>query len=166
MPRDRREIGPVGTSTRVVAGTVAIVVPIASSGIGWWELAALDAFVLLATAVARLVLAGYARYAPEAFASRHAIWSAPACSLIAILFALSFALSALTPADGDVVFWVWLGASMVLAGAAGYGGCEVLAFPNAFTGRRDRIGCIVFTPIDVAEARYRGRRPVAPRVGQ
>ena len=57
----------------------------------------------------------------------------------------------LTSTHGDVVFWVWLGASMLVGTACGDGGCEVLAFPNAFTGRRDRVGRILFTPIDDAE---------------
>ena len=162
MLRDRRDIGPLGTASRLAAGLVAVAVPISSTGIGWWDWAALDAFAILATALARVVLSGYERWAPDAFASRHLIVAAPACSLIAILLGLSFALSAVTPADGDVVFWVWLGASMLVAGAAGYGGCEVLAFPNVFTGRRDRIGCILFTPIDTAETRYRARRAAGP----
>jgi hypothetical protein len=158
VPADRRDIGPIGTASRLAAGFAAIVVPIASSGLGWWEWAALDAFAILAPPMAWAVLGGYERWAPEAFASRHLMLSAPSCSLIAIFVALSFAVSALTPADGDVVLWVWLGASMLVAGAAGYGGCEVLAFPNVFMGRRDRIGCVLFTPIDAAEARYRARR--------
>ena len=158
MPSDRRDIGPLGTASRLAVGLAAIVVPITSSGIGWWDWAGLNAFALLATVAARAVLSAYEHYAPDAYASRHLIFSAPACSLIAMLVALSLALSAVTPADGDVVFWVWLGASMLVAGAAGYGGCEVLAFPNVFTGRRDRIGCILFTPIDAAETRYAARR--------
>ena len=158
MLSETRDIGPIGTASRLAAGLAAIAVPIASSGLAWRDWAALDAFAILATVIARGVLAGYERWAPEAFASRHLVFSAPACSLTAIFLALSFAVSAATPADGDVVFWVWLGASMLVAGAAGYGGCEVLAFPNAFTGRRDRIDCILFTPIDTAETRYRARR--------
>jgi hypothetical protein len=158
MVSDRRDIGPLGTASRLAAGLVAIAVPVASTGIGWWDWAALNAFAILSPVVARVVLAGYERWAPDAFGSRHLVLSAPACSLIAILLALAVAVSAVTPADGDVVFWVWLGASMLVAGAAGYGGCEVLAFPNIFTGRRDRIGCVLFTPIDTAEARYRARR--------
>lgn len=159
---DRRDIGPLGTVSRLGAGLVTVAVPVASNGIGWWDWAALNAFAIVATVVARVVLAGYARWAPEAFASRHRILSAPACSLIAIFLLLSLAVSAVTPADGDVVFSEWLGASMLVAGMAGYGGCEVLAFPNVFTGRRDRIGCILFTPIDMAETRYRARRAARP----
>jgi hypothetical protein len=59
---------------------------------------------------------------------------------------------------GDVVFWSFLGASMLFAALRGYGSCEVLAFPNALTGRGDRVGCVIYTPIDAAEARHRARR--------
>jgi hypothetical protein len=50
---------------------------------------------------------------------------------------------------------------MLVAALRGYAGCEVLAIPNTITGecpRNDRIGCIIYTPIDVAEARYHARR--------
>jgi hypothetical protein len=40
----------------------------------------------------------------------------------------------------------------------GFGGCEVLAILNLVTARRDQIGCILFTPIDRAEARRAARR--------
>ena len=52
-------------------------------------------------------------------------------------------------------FWLWIGASPALAAARGHRGCEMLAFPNVLTGRRDQVGCIVFTPIERAEARRR-----------
>jgi hypothetical protein len=55
---------------------------------------------------------------------------------------------------------------MLVGAAAGYDGCEVLAFPNAFTGRRDRIGCLLFTPIDTIEARYRTTPPPRPVPGR
>ncbi|HEX2104793.1 MAG TPA: hypothetical protein VHF51_14145 [Solirubrobacteraceae bacterium] len=157
MLRDGREIGPLGTTARVALGLTAIVASIASAGIGWWDWATLNAFVIVGAAAAGLVIAGFERNAPDAFASRRSICSPPGCSLIALLVGLAYAMSAFTPADGDVVFWVWLGASLLTGAAAGYGGCEVLAFPNAFTGRRDRIGCLLFTPVDAAEARYRTR---------
>jgi hypothetical protein len=163
MLGDGREIGPLGTIARVALGLAAVVASIASGGIGWWDWATLNAFVVVGAAAASLVVAGFARYAPDAFAPRHSICSPLACALVALLVGLSSAMSALTPADGDVVFGVWLGASLLVGAAAGHGGCEVLAFPNALTGRRDRIGCLLFTPIDEAEARYRkraARRPV------
>ena len=52
--------------------------------------------------------------------------------------------------DAAVVF---VGASMLLAAARGYAGCEVLAISNWLLRRDDRVGCIVFAPVDFAESR-------------
>jgi hypothetical protein len=54
--------------------------------------------------------------------------------------------------DAAVVF---LGASMLLAAARGYAGCEVLAISNWLLRRDDQVGCIVFAPVDFAESRRR-----------
>jgi hypothetical protein len=137
-----REIGPIGTAARVVAGIAAITLPIALEDVGWWDVPALAAAPLVAAALATLITRALGGIAGMA-----------GCALIAALLASAFAVGAATPAHGDVVFWGFFGASMLLAAARGDGGCEVLAFPNAITGRQDRIGCILFTPIDAAEAR-------------
>jgi hypothetical protein len=113
----RREIGPVGTVSRVVAGIAAVAL-VVWDGVGLWDLPA----------------------------------------QLAAPFVAAIAARATTAVDGDVVFWGFVGASMLLGAVRGDGGCELLAFPNAITGRRDRIGCILFTPIDAAEAR-RGAGP-------
>jgi len=153
-----REIGPIGTAARVAGGLIAIAVPIAISGLSWWDLgAALVALPLVATGLSALVTAGYTRLAPEALNRPHVVCSPPACVLSLAIVAVAAGLSAATPVS-FVAFWVWLGASMLLAAARGYDGCEMLAFPNAITGRRDRIGCLLYTPIDEAEARRRSRR--------
>jgi hypothetical protein len=149
-----REIGPIGTVGRVVAGALALGIPIALEGIGWWDAPALIAAPLVATAAARLIALLFDHIAPDALSSHHAICSPAGCVLIGVLFAGASAVGAASPAHGDVVVWGFLGASMLLAAARGDGGCEVLAFPNAISGRRDRIGCILFTPIDTAEARH------------
>jgi hypothetical protein len=148
-----REIGPIGTASRVALGALAIGLPIALDAVEVWDVpAALIAFPLVVTAMAALVTAAYERFAPQALTRRHAVCSGPACSLALGMIAFSLALSALTPVSG-VAFWMWIGASLLLAAARGYEGCEILAFPNAITGRRDQIGCILLTPIDAAEAR-------------
>jgi hypothetical protein len=50
---------------------------------------------------------------------------------------------------------VFYGASMLLAAARGYGGCEVLAISNWILRRDDQIGCLVLSPIDAYERRLK-----------
>jgi hypothetical protein len=79
--------------------------------------------------------------------------------------AVGIALSVVTPVN-DVAIWSFFGFSMLVAALRGYAGCEVLAIPNALTGRRDQIGCVLYTPIDRAEARGRSGqsgRPIEAR---
>jgi hypothetical protein len=52
--------------------------------------------------------------------------------------------------DAALVFY---GASMLLAAARGYAGCEVLAVPNWLLRRDDQVGCVVFAPVDALERR-------------
>jgi hypothetical protein len=57
--------------------------------------------------------------------------------------------------DATLIFY---GASMLLAAARGYAGCDVLAVSNALLRRDDQIGCALFWPVDAAEARLTRRR--------
>jgi len=156
--RERREIGPVGTLTRVLGGILALAVPIALNGPGWWDLAVGLVGLPLFAAVAFLVVrAGYERWAPGGLAAQSGTCWGAACWLLAIVFAGFIPLAALTPVS-ETAFWVWIGTSLLLGAARGYGGCEILAFSNVLSGRRDQVGCLVYTPIDRAEARHRGRR--------
>jgi hypothetical protein len=154
-----REIGPIGTVSRAAGGLIAIALPIALSDISWWDVAAaLVALPLITLAVSALVTTGYERFAPESLARRHSICSGPACVLMAGVIAVGIALSILTPVTG-VAIWSFFGVSMLVAALRGYAGCEVLAIPNAITGRRDQIGCILYTPIDMAEAKSKAGQP-------
>ncbi|MGH2783600.1 MAG: hypothetical protein ACRDLA_19735 [Thermoleophilaceae bacterium] len=128
-------------------------VPIAVWGIGWWDVAAsLVAFPLIAAASHALVVGLYERYAPRQLERPHLICSGPTCAVICLVVGAAALLTILTPID-EVAIWVFFGASMLVAAVRGYGGCEVLAFPNAITGRRDQIGCMLYGPIDALEAR-------------
>jgi len=44
---------------------------------------------------------------------------------------------------------------MLLAAVRGYAGCEVLATSNWLLNRDDQIGCLVLSPVDELERRYR-----------
>lgn len=150
-----RDIGPIGTSSRIVAGAAALAVPIALEGAAWWDMAAaLLAFPLLSSAVAWLMTRVDGRSSEAGETCDGSLCSARGCALFAVMIGATVPLGILSPVHGDVAFWGWLGASMLLAAARGYGGCEALAFYNLLTGRRDQIGCLLFTPIDAAEARH------------
>jgi hypothetical protein len=149
----RREIGPVGTAARLIGAGAALALPALLDEFSRWDLlVGLVGLPLLATAGFEAVRAGYERYVPGGIASQTGICTGPACWLIAIVAAALVPLAVFTPVTGTSL-WIWIGGSLVLAAVRGYGGCEILAFPNALTGRRGEVGCIVFTPIDRAEAR-------------
>jgi phosphate/sulfate permease len=74
-----REIGPIGTATRILGGVIAIALPVALDGIGWWDIGvALIALPLVALAAGDAVTWVYERLAPEALARREAIEPASA----------------------------------------------------------------------------------------
>jgi hypothetical protein len=58
--------------------------------------------------------------------------------------------------DAALIFY---GASMLLAAARGYAGCEVLAVSNWLLRRDDQVGCALFLPVDYLEARSARRTP-------
>jgi hypothetical protein len=71
---------------------------------------------------------------------------------IAVFFALYFtpdyAPTLAVTSDAALLFY---GASMLVAAARGYAGCEVLAVSNWVLARDDQVGCLVFAPVDRAE---------------
>lgn len=58
--------------------------------------------------------------------------------------------------EGQLGVLTFLGVSLVLAGLRADSGCEVLAVPNALAGQRSHLACLVFSPIDRLERRWRG----------
>ncbi len=143
----RRDIGQIGTLARVIGGLILIAVPIARHGISWWDAAAaLIALPLIAFAAARALRVRHAGVASAAATRVESVVT------LTIVIAVATALTFITPVDG-VAVWAFFGLSMLLAALRGYAGCELLAIPNAVTGRRDQLDCfIIFTAIDSAEA--------------
>lgn len=72
-----------------------------------------------------------------------------------LAFGLGIALWMLVP-QAALLFY---GASIVLAFVRGYAGCEIFAISNWIRNRDDQTVCLVFTPIDNAEARRAGANP-------
>ncbi|MGH3286871.1 MAG: hypothetical protein ACRDPD_19675, partial [Streptosporangiaceae bacterium] len=73
----------------------------------------------------------------------------------AVVFAALYATPWYAPSlgftsDAALIFY---GASLLLAAARGYAGCEVLAVPNWLLRRDDQVGCVVFAPVDALERR-------------
>ncbi len=155
--RGHREIGSIGTLTRVLGGIAAFAIPAALGGLELWDLAAgLAGLPLIAALAFVLVRSAYERWVLGGIAAQGGTCWGAACWLLVIVVAAFVPVAALTPVTGTA-FWLWIGASLLLAAARGYGGCEILAFPNVLAGRRDQVGCMLYTPIDRAEARRRWR---------
>ena len=49
---------------------------------------------------------------------------------------------------------LFLGSALLLAATRGYAGCEVTAISNWLLRRDDQVGCLVFSPLDAAEAHF------------
>lgn len=139
-----RRIGPVGTTARAAGGVAALVVPVALSGITWWDVGA-----------AVLLLPSTAALAAWVFARRRwgaEPWVRSSLVLIAVI-AVEVAVTFVTPLDGAVAVWLFIGGSLLVAALRGDAACEAVAIPNAIAGRRDSTGCLVYSPIDAIEAR-------------
>jgi hypothetical protein len=152
---DGRQIAPIGTATRVVGGLAAIVVAIAVSGITWWDVgAALFALPLTAALAASAITAIHRGRRPtgDAEPTPTESWLRSLVVLVVVI-AVEVALTFVTPLDGAVAVWLFIGVSLLIAALRGDGGCEATAIPNALAGRRDRVGCVIYAPIDAIEAR-------------
>jgi hypothetical protein len=152
-PATQRLIGPAGTVARAALGLAAIALPIALWGIGWWDVgAALVVLPLLGVAINALVGGAYKRYLPEALARGQLGCLSPGCVVPGLVIAIGVGLSYVTPVDGTAI-WTWLGASWLIAAVRGDNACEAVALTNALTGKRGELACMLYAPLDAAEAR-------------
>lgn len=140
---DGRAIGPVGALARVLLGVGFLALAVAN-GLAWWEP------VLGLIAVPALLLAGHALRLRRTGAPLHATGHAGFCLNAVILAALLI----IPTTQGATL--LWLGSSLLLAAWRGYAGCESLAVSNWLLRRNDQVGCLLFSPLDRAEARLRG----------
>jgi hypothetical protein len=136
-------IGPVGVAARIAVGLVFVVAAV------WWrDPSWADVIVGLVglPAVAVGLLGWRARRRRDRL---QAISPAAHCLNVVLFMPLFF-----IPATAGGAF-LFYGVSMFVAAFRRSGGCEVTAIANAVLGRDDQVGCVLFGPLDAAEAARR-----------
>jgi hypothetical protein len=139
-------IGPAGITARLVLGLVLIVLAIFWRDPEWGDV--LLGLVLL-PAISIALFSWRARRSPSPLRATGPIGHLVNAAVFVSLF--------LIPATAGAAF-LFYGSSMVVAARRRAGGCEITAISNAVLERNDQIGCMVFAPIDIAEARLRRDR--------
>jgi hypothetical protein len=151
LPATRqRQIGPVGTSARIVVGALLL------GSVVQGHLARgfhLSAWVLGLVGFPALLVGLQwlrARRTPRRLEATGPVGHAVNLGVFLALY-----LSEPT-SDAALIFY---GASMWLAALRGYAGCEVLAASNWLLHRDDQVGCALFWPVDQQEHHRTSQRP-------
>ncbi len=157
MTANRRRIGPLGTTLRVVVGLGLLYLAGGADGLSW-EVDWYDPLIgLVALPAISLALGlGARRYAHEPVRFDGPLGTAVNFAVIVALVANPYT------GTGAPLFY---GATLLVAAWRGLPGCEATVLPNLVLGRDDQIGCPTFSPLDEAEARLR-RRGATATAGQ
>jgi hypothetical protein len=147
----KRAIGAAGTAARVIVGVVLLGSVVTGELTRGWRPAAW-VLALLVFPVAALAAAWLrARRHPAGLRATGPAGHAANCAVFTALYATPWYAPPLGfTSDAALIFY---GASMLLAAARGYAGCEVLAVPNWLLRRDDQVGCVLFAPVDALERR-------------
>jgi hypothetical protein len=166
---NRRQIGRIGTTARILLGFVLLsfgalggrIILVHGRPQLEWDWAAL-ALGLVGFPAVLLVLQGIRMNRNSARLDE----TGPLPTTLNILVFALLVSAASVPAIAFVGFaaFVFYGASMLLAAARGYGGCEVLAASNWVLRRDDQVGCLVLSPVDNLE-KQRLQASSTPRSG-
>jgi hypothetical protein len=141
----RRAIGTIGTAGRALLGSVLL------GAVAWGELRARQPVGLAVGAVgfpAAVLVWQWLRVRrqPVRFQATGPIATGVNCMVGLAVYLTGWVVPALWfTSDAVLVFY---GASMLLAAAGGYAGCEVLAVSNWVLRRDDQVGCVVLSTID------------------
>jgi hypothetical protein len=145
--RKRLALGSWGTLARVAVGLLSIYLALFWRDPEWSD-AALGLVVMPALVVTGVLL--WTRRRPGPIRATGPVGHLVNLAVLIPLFSL--------PATAGASF-LFYGASMLVAAARRTGGCEVTAISNALLKRDDQVGCPLFAPLDMAEARLRGDAP-------
>jgi hypothetical protein len=80
--------------------------------------------------------------------------------LIALYVAGGSALPIFGHGKGQLAAVTFFGVSLVVAGVRAAPGCEVMAIPSVFFGKHTELTCLIFSPLDRLERKWRGKRGV------
>jgi hypothetical protein len=147
-------IGPAGVAARLTLGLVLIALALFWRDPDWIDV--LIGLLLLPT-IAIALLGWRARRFPTPLRATGPIGHLLNAAVFVPLFWI--------PATAGAAF-LFYGSSMLLTARRRGGGCEITAISNAVLDRDDQVGCMIFAPIDIAEAqlrrnRYDERRPTS-----
>jgi hypothetical protein len=145
-----RRIGPIGTLSRGLAGLWLLFLAVSDGSRLTWDLRWYE--VALGLGVLPAVMLGIG-LAARSLAGGPVRFTGPLS--LAVNAALGVALFATEYTAGGAALFV--GTTLVVAAWLAQPGCELTVLSNRILRRDDQIGCFVFTPIDVAEARLRAR---------
>ena len=153
-PSPQRAIGVGGTIGRVLLGLAFIYLAVTDFGVPEWELAWQGPVLGLIVFPAALLLlqAVRLRFTNETLNATGGLAFCLNLAVGAVLFSIDFT------REAALIFY---GASLLLAAARGYAGCESLAITNWLLRRDDQVGCVVFSPVDAVEARVTGKAEAA-----
>ena len=155
-----RQIGPIGTATRVVIGAFMLVLGALGGKFiiiqGHPQLSLDVAALILGLLGFPAVLIAWQWIRFRSNPSRLVATGPVATAVNILVFAVLIAISNV-PGISFIGFaaLVFYGASLLLAALGGYAGCEVLAVSNWLLSRDDQIGCLVLSPVDHWEHRFR-----------
>jgi hypothetical protein len=138
-------IGPIGVAARYGVGALLIGLAFFWRDPSWRD--PLIGFVVMPT-IAVALSALHARRSPAPLRATGPLGHLLNAAVFIPLFVL--------PATAGAAL-LFYGASMLVTAARRAGGCEVTAISNMLLHRDDAVGCIVFAPVDIAEARLRHR---------
>jgi hypothetical protein len=151
--RSKRVIGPIGTSVRILLGIGAFVSAFFPHRPYGWQVV-LGLVGLPAVFVAWQVLRARRNPGPAREPE------------VGVVVSIVLGVALLGPDPTRPVGLLFGAVSLLVAGIRGYGGCEITAIGNWLLRRDDQVGCVVLSPVDVAERRIQAggtvQRGVAP----
>ena len=150
-----RAIGVRGTIARTIVGLALLATVVVGHSTGGFRLGSwLLGLVVFPSALVAWQWARSRRGAPPLRATGPVGHTLNVLVFLALYLTFWYAPALSVTSDAALIFY---GLSMLLAAARGYAGCEVLAVSNWLLRRDDQVGCVLFFPIDRAEARQEER---------